>query len=542
LSETARLERGDWPWLASLLLVGFLALATFYLNAYNFTNQPDGCTGGVPLDDAWIHFQFARNLARGDGLSFNPGQPTSGSTAPLWTLLLAGFYLLGGRFPLAGQALSATCYLALLVATYALGKRLMGLRWAGWLAGMIVAVNGRMVWAALSALEICLFAALSLWAIGAHLSDRVQHHYRLHTATLFGLAALTRPEGYLLLALAMVDYTWSISRITYHASPISNLQSRLTSYVSRILRRFPFFPIALFIILILPYLLFSYHTSGHLLPNTYHAKATISLLPDRKFRDSLSVGAVYLILDNPLLLPFFLLGLIILIQRAPLLSLWCMGLPLAYAFMRASLYQHGRYLMPLIPCNAVVAVWGLLEIQKVAQRRGWLRWGAPSAPTGHPPSKQGGLRRSTLAILASLLIVAGTAWRLPAMAHKYAQNVADINQMHVQLGHWVKDNTTPDAVIALNDIGAIAYISEREVVDLAGLVTPEITPSLRAPEQTQQLVDFLAQRDVDYVIIFPNWFPGLAARGHVLEEIHRVTLEERSITGGETMVVYQAHW
>ncbi len=533
LSETARLERGDWPWLASLLLVGFLALATFYLNAYNLTNQPDGCAGGVPLDDAWIHFQFARNLARGDGLSFNPGQPTSGSTAPLWTLLLAGVYLLSGRFPLAGQALSATCYLTLLMATYALGKRLTGRRWAAWLAGMVVAVNGRMVWAALSALEICLFAALSLWAIGAHLSDRAQRRYRLHTATLFGLAALTRPEGYLLFALSVADYIWSLSRITHHASPISNLQSRFTSYISRILRRFPFLPIALFIAMILPYLLFSYHTSGHLLPNTYHAKAAVSLLPDHEFRDFLSVGAVYLILDNPLLLPFFLFGLIMLIQRAPLLSLWCMGLPLAYAFMRASLYQHGRYLMPLIPCNAVVAVWGLLEAKKLAQRR-------RLALTTKTPKKFGDLCVS--AVLSVLLIIAGTAWRLPAMVHQYTQNVADINQMHIRLGHWVKDNTAPDAIIALNDIGAIAYISEREVVDLAGLVTPEITPVLRAPEQTQQLVDFLAWRDVDYVIIFPNWFPGLAGRDDVLEEIHRVTLEERSITGGETMVVYQAHW
>jgi 4-amino-4-deoxy-L-arabinose transferase-like glycosyltransferase len=152
VSENTRVERGDWPRLASLFLVGCLALAIFALNT----------PAGVPLDDAWIHFQFARNLARGDGFSFNPGQPTSGSTAPLWTLLLAAVYFVGGRFPLAGQALSAASYLALLVATYALGKRLTGRRWAAWLAGMVVAVNGRMVWAGLSALEICAFAALSL--------------------------------------------------------------------------------------------------------------------------------------------------------------------------------------------------------------------------------------------------------------------------------------------------------------------------------------------------------------------------------------------
>lgn len=518
MSENARLERGDWPWLASLLLIGCLALAIFRLNAYNATDQQ----GGVPLDDAWIHFQFARNLARGDGLSFNPGQPTSGSTAPLWTLLLAAVYATGGRFPGAGQVLSATCYLSMLVTTYVLAKQLTRRRWAAWLAGMIVAVNGRMVWAGLSALEICLFAALSLLAIAAHLSDRSQRRYRLHTAALFGLAALSRPEGYLLFAL-------SLGSFVYHG--IRNMQYRAKSVFRIAFSALP--ALALFIAIILPYLLFSYQTSGSPFPNTYHAKATVGFLPDRAFRDSLSVSATYLILDNPLLLPFFLFGLILLTQRTPLLSLWCIGLPLAHAFIRASLYQHGRYLMPLIPCNAIVAMWGLLEAEKLIRRR----WPTLTATI---QKKLSGLRVSV--VLFILLIVAGTAWRLPTMASLYAQNVADINRMHVVLGHWVDENTTTDVVVALNDIGAIAYISEREVVDLAGLVTPEMTPALRSPEQTQQLVDFLAQRDVEYVIIFPNWFPGLAGRGDVLEEVYRVTLENRSITGGETMVIYQAHW
>ena len=43
---------------------------------------------GFPLDDSWIHLQFARNLAAGAGFSYNPGTPVAGSTAPLWTLLL----------------------------------------------------------------------------------------------------------------------------------------------------------------------------------------------------------------------------------------------------------------------------------------------------------------------------------------------------------------------------------------------------------------------------------------------------------------------
>ena len=513
--------RGDLLPLLSLLLAGGLALGVFTLAAHRFT----GGQGGVPLDDAWIHFQFARNLARGDGLSFNPGQPTSGSTAPLWTLLLAGVYLVGGRFPVAGQLLSAVCFLAALAATYALGKHLTGNRWAAWLAGAVVATNGRFVWAGLSALEMCLFATLSLLAIGAYLSDRAAlrqaqgtaHRYRLRTAALFGLAALVRPEGYLLFALALADFVVQIGK-SANRQIGESANRRISEW-----HRLPLLPVILFAAIVLPYLVFSLRTSGHLLPNTYHAKAVFDFRPDLVF---LSGAAQCLIWDNLMLLPFYVLGLGVLLRRAPLLSLWSVGLPLVYAFLHVMLYQHGRYLMPLIPCNAVIGIAGLLEARQMAARRGW-RWRGS---------------QTTMAVLVSLLVVAGTAWHLPAMASKYTWNVDNINQMHVALGHWVVENTPPGAVLALNDIGAITYISERQVVDLAGLVTPEVIPLLRAPDRASQLADFMAEREVQYVIIFPNWFLDLAARRDLLEPVHQVTLEHNTICGGETMVVYRAHW
>ena len=49
---------------------------------------------GFPLDDAWIHQTYARNLARYGRLEFTPGVSSAGSTAPLWTLLLALGYVL----------------------------------------------------------------------------------------------------------------------------------------------------------------------------------------------------------------------------------------------------------------------------------------------------------------------------------------------------------------------------------------------------------------------------------------------------------------
>src|ERR1043165_7461160 len=49
---------------------------------------------GFPLDDAWIHQTYARNLAEHGEWAFRLGERSAGSTAPLWTLLLAlGFVL-----------------------------------------------------------------------------------------------------------------------------------------------------------------------------------------------------------------------------------------------------------------------------------------------------------------------------------------------------------------------------------------------------------------------------------------------------------------
>ena len=52
----------------------------------------------APLDDVYIHFDFARSLASGDGLVWVPGNGySSGETAPLYALVLAFGHLVGFR-------------------------------------------------------------------------------------------------------------------------------------------------------------------------------------------------------------------------------------------------------------------------------------------------------------------------------------------------------------------------------------------------------------------------------------------------------------
>jgi len=87
----------------------------------------------------------------------------------------------------------------------------------------------------------------------------------------------------------------------------------------------------------------------------------------------------------------------------------------------------------------------------------------------------------------------------------------------------VDANLPRSATLAVNDIGAIAYFSRRPVLDLMGLVTPEIRPYRREGEAG--VLRFVAERCPDFVIIFPTWFPELAARRDLLVPVYRVRLE-----------------
>jgi arabinofuranosyltransferase len=62
------------------------------------------------FDDAFISFRYARNLARGEGLVWNPGEHVEGYTNFLWTLLVAGVFWLGLPGPTVAVLLCLACF------------------------------------------------------------------------------------------------------------------------------------------------------------------------------------------------------------------------------------------------------------------------------------------------------------------------------------------------------------------------------------------------------------------------------------------------
>jgi hypothetical protein len=144
-------------------------------------------------------------------------------------------------------------------------------------------------------------------------------------------------------------------------------------------------------------------------------------------------------------------------------------------------YQHGRYLFP------AMAVWVLYGLA------GWLwLWGRVGNGRVARIAKRVGSLTFVLLLLFFLLLGAQT----------YATDVTFIEGEMVAVAHWLADNTPPDALIAAHDIGAIGYWAERPLLDLAGLISPEIIPLLADESALSQ---YILVSEADYLVTAPGW-------------------------------------
>jgi hypothetical protein len=451
---------------------------------------------GFPLDDSWIHLHFARNLAEGAGFSYNPGRPMAGSTAPLWTLLLAGGAAVAGPSVAIAKVLGVACALGAAVLT-----RRAALAWgappqAAVVAGVGLLWAGPIAWGALSGMEVTLAALLVAATLVAHATGRVWL-----TAVPAALAVAARPEAALLIPFLLLSRPLAPGRVA----------------------AFVLVPLAV----VAPMVVFSYATVGAPYPATAAAKIEGGLLGwmagvREPLTTTLAVRPWAFVREwgvwlwtTHLLLPLVLLPALLLAWRRRGAALGVVALalvahPLGMAVLapyRGPGFQEGRYSTHLLPLALVVVAGGL---------------GAVS------------LRRRRVALLAWLALA---LWALVPAAQRYAWGVQNIEAMQVSLGRWVEAAAPPGARLAVNDIGAIAYHSRREIIDLMGLVTPEILPYRRQGEEG--VIRFVVEACPDLVIIFPTWFPRLAARADLLDPVQRVRLDRVEVSGGPEMVVYR---
>ncbi len=124
---------------------------------------------------------------------------------------------------------------------------------------------------------------------------------------------------------------------------------------------------------------------------------------------------------------------------------------------------------------------------------------------------------------ALALPLVGLVLRLPRAASEYAWNCQNIEEMQVLAGLWVREHTREGDLVATHDAGAIRLFSGRRVLDLAGL----------NDHRTTELGDAILEVEPPQLfIVFPTWFPELAASPSLCE-VHHLAARRYTISPNE---------
>jgi hypothetical protein len=504
-------------------LLLFALLTALVVSIYLLVNR----SPGFPLDDAWIHQDFARTLAQNGRFAFAPDRSGAGSTSPLWVLLLAPAQLVPNA-PLWWVLLWADALgaLALFGLAYALSELaalwLQGLdarwqRFGALVAGIGVITEWHLTWAALSGMETMLFILLSvLLLLGVGRA--------WHPAWLGALGALltdTRPEGILLVGLVAVAIVLGVGgKQQMREAPVPPASCRCWGIAGIFL--------SIFALGVLPLLALNEVASAHLLPSTFYAKGSFYALGTTELQRlaGYTLGVLNFLVSSPLV-GLGLPGTLYLLWQSRkswgqsegtfwLALGWMLALIGSYAVHLPVVYQNGRYLMPVLPLLLALGVVGTLRYLSAASFR---------------------LLPVVLAVLALGLGILS----IGRGASIYATNIRFINGYQVQTALWLRDHTRSGAVVATHDIGAIGYFSQRPVIDLGGLTQPELVPLL---SNQQALVAYLKEQQVDYVVMFPDWFPPPRLLLQAIEPGQIYVAHDPAIAaiGGSDLVTYRTGW
>ncbi len=520
-------------WAVPLILLAVLSFFGLYL----FRELTVGRQLGFPLDDSWIHVRIAQNIRHGYGFSFNKGVYAAVSTEPLWTVLLA-FVLLFVKQPIAAAyalglvTLVLSCFYSFKLAFLITGNGVVSA-----FASIVPAFLPFLTWGSMSGMGVPLFVLLTVMGIYYHMLLRRESGLRQYAPTLiFALAALARPECFLLFGFSTLDYLWFAVR---GRRPLARTAANVALHG------------LVFCLLTSPFFAFNYATSGHLFPNTYYAKNIFWLkLNEGKLPTDGAAGAAWFYFTAWL---EYNLHLFLFFCRS---TGWLLAVLLPFGLYRLfkatfspSDVRPGLGIIPLVAFGYPlvvsvqnVAVFGTTYVYG-AQGRYFTNllvvWAFVCSLGVGTIGRHG--RRSKYAALLLMALVLGTmAFKQWGNSLTYAMNVKNVNEMNVAAGKWLDRNVPPDARLAIHDVGAIACFSDREVIDILGLVNPDAWPYLKRGQRG--IFEYIKKTRPDYLIVFPKWFPLIVSQKDYFQPVHGFSIDDNTIVGSDLLVVYKCNF
>lgn len=464
---------------------------------------------GAPLDDTYIHLKFADNFSKGYFFQYNQGEPTAGSTSPLWVVLLglSGFLNDGLLFNAIFFSwlffiLSSLIIYKIVYYVTGEGNNLIALY-----SSLLFLFTGRLAFVSSSGMETSLFIFLLLLLI--YIDILQKESFLIVKWIICGFLVNTRPEGFLLAILI------------FFKDILNFLLKKYSSfYCRRILLGLLFFSV-----LAAPYIIFSLYTNGSPFPNTF--KGVKKIYSEKQSLDFFRKNAVFFIRDNILVLLLALGGLFSITKKLfKENKLNYLLIPFLYFFIHLgfSIFffpnsrHYGRYFIPdfsLLILLSAYFIHNFFSMKKFSLKA------------------------------QNLLLIFILSFSIPyfvKIAYDNANFVSNIKSMHVEAVNWINSNIPENSVIGLNDIGAIGYYTDNYIIDLEGLVTPDILKyrNLPSTQKNDSLIFYLNKKNAEYLIIFDNWYPGIALNNtNLLELVHSIFIRNNLILGSNKLSFYK---
>lgn len=425
-------------------------LASLFGVALLFALHAGAPDGALPLDDAYIHLSLARTLAEHGVWGLFPGEAASASSSPLWTLVLAALFWLDRpavRWALLGNAAALGAVIALA------DRRLAGCS-ASVRTGALLALCLLGALPVLGALgmEHLLHAALVLALVAAALGGE-ERPGGASPGVLAGLAAAATAARFESLAPALAlallagrRRAWrEAAALAAGALGVVALHAALSSSIGG-----PWLPASIL------------KKAG-----VVSLGATLGRLAQEPALPALAIAA---------------LGTAAAGRGRPRLLLFvaCLGAQVLFGNV-GWLYRYEAWLV----------IWGLVELGAA-----WLG-----------PGRRGGWG-AALALAATLLALLPVGARAQAALAGTRQGAAFVAQGNLPVARWLA-GLPGEGAHAAWDIGAVAWLAHRPLVDLGGIATEALARPLRERRlDAETLAAVLAARDVRVAVIGDRWPVG----------------------------------
>jgi arabinofuranosyltransferase len=472
-----------WHWV--------LVTALVFLLAWAWANR-------FVQDDAFISFRYARNLANGQGLTWNAGERVEGYTNFLWVLLMAVPIKLGLEPVAAAFGLGMVCYALSLWLTYSLAAALLRSRWWALLTVILLGVNHTFSAYATGGLETqlqtCILLGAAYLGLRAHAAPegrRTALHAGVSLCT--SAALLTRLDS--AVALVPLYATLLLGLLRRRAGASAPAEGSRPGIRATILHVVALCGPALLIVG--GWLLWKLSYYGGILPNTYYAKASSPSIRQ-------GVAYAYRFVTFYWLAPFILLGLAQLgrtrsdqggharEQRSTVAVLaLTVALWTAYVIGVGGDFMEFRFFVPILPSALVLAVWVVGECVQEPRVRAAL---------------------VTSVALAGLLAASG--YKGYGGVESIAQlegHLTNANENWIGVGRALQRlfGDRSGVMIATTAAGAIPYYSGLDTVDMLGLNDPWVaregsSAGSRAGHQKLAPFAYLLERQVNLVIGHPR--------------------------------------